>query len=320
MFSIWKQFNMPINDITITYHPLVQDSVSTGIRINLKDGQKSSITKVNKRYADEHPTWVIMPAENYEHGYSKEEPKKANSRRAADITPVGSNDSPTRYKDCRNYDDNWIVQTKLFQYRLITDWDPGLFGGDTEVTILRASADGGVQSTATGFQPGGATYVIWEDVTVPYDDIKRMRIGDIWYDSQRDFTLDDNWKTQEAEQKLLILDDTGSLTFSGEVSAGWSGTAPSASAKITVTYDANRTFHNGNIKYYNTIDRCAYFAEANKDGGSGLTQPESQQTVNVQIVPWLIIPVTFTVGTRSPGWQIRQTDGFSYYFPMKFIR
>ena len=328
MFSIWKQFNIPVSDITITYHPLIQDSVSTGTRVSLKDGKKSFVEKVNKKYADVNATWVIMPAENYESGYAKERGNSANGRKMlTDITPVGSPDSPTRYKDCRLYDDNWIVQTKFFQYRLVTDWDPGLFGGDTEVTILRASADGGVRINDQGqFLPGGATYVIWEDVTVPYDDIKRMRWGDIWYENTKDFSLDDNWKTVEAEQKLLILDDdTGNFSFSGEVSAGWSGTAPSASSKIAISYDANRSFHSGDIKFYNTIDRCSYFADADKDGGKGLTQPESTQTFavpyQVPFYPYIRYSyVPLTVGTRSRGWQIRHTDGFSYYFPLKFIQ
>ncbi|MBO0930037.1 hypothetical protein [Fibrella aquatilis] len=321
MFSILKQFNIPINDITITYHPLIQDSVSTGVRINLADGKRSTVSKVNKRYVDDHPTWVIMPAEKYEGKYTVEQPKSANGRkRLDDLTPVGSPLSPSIYKNCQTIDNNWIVQTKFFQYRLITDWDPELFGGDSEVTILRASADGGVINTANGFLPGGATYVIWENVTVPYDDIQRMRWGDLWYSNQYTTDLDDNWKTVEAEQKILILDDdTGSLKFSGEVGAGWSGTTVSATAKINVTYDDVRAHNNGNIKFYNPIDRCSYFATANKDGGNGLTQPESQQ---VRIVNVFNFRLTFpyTAGTRSPGWRINQVDGSYYYFPMKFIQ
>jgi hypothetical protein len=322
MFSLFKEFNIDINDITVTFHPLVQDTLNYGYKIDLQSGQKTLVEKVNKAYVEEHPTWVIMPAENYERGYQQEDafPLTLENKRTdgGDPTPIGSPENNTRYIDCRQVASGSIVDTKFLEFRMTSDWDSGLFGGDTEVTILRASGD--ITFTNGAFVPSASTYTIWQDETIPYDDIKRMRtFTDLWFSSNVP-AFDDNWKVEETEQKLLILDDdTGNFTFEGEVGVGYKDGKPSVDAKVNVKYKDSKTFNNGDIKFYNTIDRCSYLASANKDDAYGITQPQRSISAVINIGPFKF-PVTYQGGTLSPGWKIYNVDGFQFYLPFKIYK
>ena len=53
-----------IQDITITYDPLIREDYSDGYKYNLTTGEKEFINRVDETYMEENPTIIVLPKDN----------------------------------------------------------------------------------------------------------------------------------------------------------------------------------------------------------------------------------------------------------------
>jgi hypothetical protein len=250
-------------DITITYHPLNNESSNYGIHY-MPDNSGSYITEeviVDDSYAVNNPTLILLPVEDC---------PDCIEACPSDlcINPVDNATSslPTlpRDADCRNYGPQQIITVYMTELMLDTHWDD-LFGGATEVTAYRA--EGAIDFSKPNLA-GASVYKLIDDLRIKREHIKNKR----WVSSTITY-FDDNWKIEESNQVIALYDkDDFPVSFKdlkGEVSVGVKDGKPSFDVKVSAQFE-RKDAERGYLKYYNQRDRCAMMAKAKTNIGNGL--------------------------------------------------
>ncbi len=314
----WKN----IDEITVSYHPLINDSENTGIKYDLLSKKIMTEVTVNDEYAINNPSILIVPIENCSDCISVKTAAAIQSVAFIDDfiddgddngdtdgnagggstggggnsgggngRTDGTNESvlttdPRNY-NCNDLDNDDIVTVLMPEMRLTRHLDSGVFGGGSEVSFFRAF--GTINFTPQPFAATGNVDRLINKVKIKRRDIK----NDNWVSTGIIF-YDDNWTPTELDQEIAVFDiddfPVAFQSFTGTVGVmprmGSTGTG--VTGNVMVGFTQNRAGR-GNIIHQNDINRCAMLVDAAENLGAGLRN----------------------------GWQIRRAAGFEWYFQLR---
>ena len=211
----WKS----IKEVTVTYHPLVQEDYNEGLVYFASSKQPQKVKRVDDAYCEKNPTIILKPAEgNDEEIASFQELKKLRLEKFAQTEAPSENSrvissnflsSVTSSKDISETD---VLATYVPYYRMMQPYK-GIFGGQEEIQIYRASAP-------MKFKSDG-TFEIAEKDLILRDNVKRSDARGTW---QGGFTFDADWDMHEAEQAIMVIAKKArenKFVFEGKVGVGY---------------------------------------------------------------------------------------------------
>ncbi|MFB6318714.1 hypothetical protein [Saccharicrinis sp. FJH54] len=237
---------------TISFHPLVNDSINCGYEYKSETGLKSTeilsdpyeIVTVNEEYAEEKPVYLIVPKEIEEPTVPTIDP----------IDPVATN-------EINEVKVGWVYLTKQLD---------GLFDGGSELRFEQGAVNVGTDGHVTGTF---TTYISC--------DISRWRIGKAMGGYESGFVSlsvpwDTNWKPEETEnifgvweedkKSELTFGSTAKFTFGQDVKDTTTGIEYKKGQEISMSI-SKKIYSQDQIIYVMPWDRNWYFATNKANNG-----------------------------------------------------
>ena len=258
------------SEITVGYHPLVQEDWTDGYRI-AEDGTKEYVPYIDDEYAQQNLTVIVMPKDNNVYDQV--------------LTPIGSSDfspiispilpiNPTtpsipnglikeNVTNSALIDEDDVLYTNIQAIRVNgTSWMKFL-QTKQRLAIYRASSD--IVWDENIYKFSSATFHKPVSIAIPRKDCRNCK----WYVGNMVF--DDDWDLHETNQKIFFVSEHnsgGNITLKGNVSVGLQNGVPSVEASAEV--EATLTIGNHSIlRAHNELIRKSILANNVGDLGGG---------------------------------------------------
>ena len=138
----WKN----LKEVTVTYHPLVQEDYNEGLVFFASSQEPQYVKRVDDAYCEKNPTIILKPAEGTDEEIASfQELKRLRLEKFAhsEATPnngrVISTSFLSKVTASKDISETDILATYVSYYRM-TQAYKGIFGGQEEIQIYRASA------------------------------------------------------------------------------------------------------------------------------------------------------------------------------------
>lgn len=179
-----------IQDITITYDPLIREDYSDGYKYNLTTGEKEFINRVDETYMEENPTIIVLPKDNTVYTKSVKTAEISNGLIKQNIT----NSALIREQD--------ILYTTVQSIRVnksAKGWC-GAISNKLKLAIYRASGD--VEFLDNGELKASGRCHKPILIAISKKDLKASK----WKDNVN-YLFDDDWDLHEYNQKIYFASE-----------------------------------------------------------------------------------------------------------------
>lgn len=177
-----------IQNITVTYDPVIRDDFSSGYRYDLNTGEKVFVSKVDEKYLEQNPTIIVLPKDHTE--YTK----------AVTTIPDGLiKQNITNSESIREQDILYTTVQSIRVNKSAKGWC-GAISNKLKLAIYRASGD--VEFLDNGELKASGRCHKPILIAISKKDLKASK----WKDNVN-YLFDDDWDLHEYNQKIYFASE-----------------------------------------------------------------------------------------------------------------
>ena len=289
-----QEFNWnSISQVTVTWAPLTQDTISEGEIMplnNLKSASAQPVNNIDEKYVVENPTVLVRPIDPTDYtiienngggtggGTGGFEPTIRWVTTNLDYTKVSEKD---------------VLSVYLPRLRLLKNYRHGWLGGSSQITIYKAWGKI-IRDNSGDLIPSADKNRLIYNFKISREDVK----DSVW--KTVNIFWDDDWDLHENTEQFVLVSRQGifsgsKLDIKGSVKIGYDFVKMVATANATVSANFEITTERRNIlRYNNGLSRRGALANVVGDIGAG------------------------TILDNGVHYTIRTADALQYYFKFKW--